>query len=332
MRLWEAAANLSAGTTLAIPQTLTTGAIVPTAGDIAADRVRSSYEECARIVRHRARNFFHGLRLTPEPRRSAIYSIYAWMRAADDEADTPVDQSTRHQRLRRFRGMTERVLSGTTPESDWPSFWPAFAATAWSYPIDPVIFRDMLDGLEEDLDHAAYETDEALSRYCYRVAGTAGLACVWIWGLRPGADASEATRLSLLRGQAFQRTNILRDFAQDHDGSPSRVYLPTSALAAAGLTSKSLRAWAEPDKCERFVCSQAAIARRQYEESEPLVSMIDPSCAPTLWAMTRIYSGILEIIERTPKRVVESRRIRLGGLTKASIGLRAAVRARVSGF
>lgn len=323
---------MSIGSTLIIPQSLATGEIVPSAGEVAGERLAQSYAACARIVRTRARNFYHGLRLTPEPRRGAIYSIYAWMRAADDEVDTPTDAPTRHQRLGAYRAMTEQVLSGRQPDESWPRFWTAFAATAWSYPIDAAIFRDMLDGLEEDLDHAAYENQEALTRYCYRVAGTAGLACVWIWGLKPGADPKEATRLALRRGQAFQRTNILRDFAEDYDAEPRRVYVPVTSLNEHGLTGEQLRAWSNPEACEALVRSEAAIAREHYEASEPLLAMIDPACAPTLWAMTRIYSGLLEIIERSPRRIVEARRIRLSGVSKASIGIRAAVRAKVAGF
>ena len=49
--------------------------------------IARGYDACGRIVRSRARNFWYGLRLTPEPRRSALYAIYAWMREADDIAD-----------------------------------------------------------------------------------------------------------------------------------------------------------------------------------------------------------------------------------------------------
>ncbi len=309
-----------------------TARIVPRAGDASPDQVEAAYAHCAEIVRTRARNFYHGLRLTPEPRRSAIYSIYAWMRAADDEADTPDATARKHDRLAAFRQRTERVIDGRPPAPDWPQFWTAFAATVWSYPIDPVIFRDMLDGLDEDLDHAVYPTDDALHRYCYRVAGTAGLACVSIWGLRPGADPILARDLALRRGQAFQRTNILRDFAEDFDARPRRVYIPADALAARGLTPDALRAWSNPDACTALIREQALIAREHYRASDPLLTMIDPDCAPTLWAMTRIYSGLLEIIEASPARVVGARRIRLAGLTKASIALRAAVRTRTGGW
>lgn len=254
------------------------------------------------------------------------------MRTADDEADTPQSPAEQHERLARFRQMSEQVLAGQQPGDDWPLFWPAFAATVWSYPLDPSIFRDMLAGLDEDLDHAAYATDAELSRYCYRVAGTAGLACVRVWGLREGADTNRVAELALRRGQAFQRTNILRDFAQDYDALPRRVYLPTQALEAAGLSAQQLRDWGDPQRCRDLIADQAAIAREHYTASESLLEMIDPDCAPTLWAMTRIYSGILNIIERDPRAVVGTSRIRLSGIEKASIALRAAAKAKVSGW
>ena len=115
--------------------------------------------------------------------------------------------------------------------------------------IDPVIFAEMLEGLEEDLESRGYPDDAALALYCYRVAGTAGLACLWIWGLKETADPARASELALRRGQAFQRTNILRDFGQDFDETPSRVYIPADALAAQGLTPQNLRDWSDDVRC-----------------------------------------------------------------------------------
>jgi len=45
--------------------------------------------------------------------------------------------------------------------------------------------------------------------------------------------------------------------------------------------------------------------------------------------MTRIYSGLLDIVQKDPARVADQRRIRLPGAKKASIALQAAVLARV---
>lgn len=308
---------------------LDTGSVRPALSGVSSDALATAYAQCAQIARSRARNFYHGLRLTPEPRRSAIYSIYAWMRAADDVADANEPGDVRREHLREFREESERVLAGKAPSSRAEPWWAAFGATVASYPLEHVIFHDMLDGLDEDLETVAYQTDEALSKYCYRVAGTAGLACIWIWGLRAGADPAVARDLALRRGQAFQRTNILRDFAEDFDASPSRVYLPAESFEQHQVSPADVRTWSKPEPCARFVKAHAQVTRDHYIASAALESMVDPACSPTLWAMTKIYSGILELVERDPERVAGDRRIRLAGTKKASIAIGAALWAKM---
>ncbi|MBL8762967.1 MAG: phytoene/squalene synthase family protein [Phycisphaerae bacterium] len=295
-----------------------------------------SYRACAEITRRRARNFFYGLRLAPEPRRSALYAIYAWMRAADDAVDQQADLATKQAALARHSDLTERVLTlrdsgggagapGATPTG---AYWPAFAHTLASYPIDGAHVRDMLRGMEDDLTLTAIRTDADLERYCYRVASTVGQVCVAVWGLRPGVDVPNAMRLAALRGRAFQLTNILRDFAQDFDDSPSRVYLPRSAFDRAGLDPTDLRRWAGEEACATLIRAYAGKAREAYEESSPLDAFVDPACAPAMWAMTSIYRSILDRIEAEPRRVVSPTRIRLPSWKKLVIAFSASLRAR----
>jgi len=272
--------------------------------------------------------FFNHRPYTPEPRRSAIYSIYAWMRCADDAADAQDTMERKHRQLAEYRRQTERILQGERPDASAPPYWIGFAATVNTYPIDRSIFGDMLSGLDEDLGHAGYASDEELWQYCYRVASTVGLVCISIWGLAGGVDPVRVQDLAIRRGQAFQRTNILRDFAEDFDSDPSRVYLPRSAFLAAGLTPEDVRTWKDPARCQAFIASQAAIARAEYKASAGLEDLIDPACAPTLWAMSRIYSDILRLIENKPMCIVENKRVRLRSARKARIALSASWRAR----
>lgn len=327
-------------TVLSEPTHAGTGQIVPSLPGVSDRELKRCFESCAAITRRRARNFYHGLKLTPEPRRSAIYAIYAWMRAADDVADEPGDLATKRARLATFARRTETVLRGRQADrsiarsSDSPhaDLWPALAATVLSYRLDHRIFHDMIAGLEDDLKTFEYLDEDQLSRYCYRVAATAGLACLWIWGLRPGVDRARAERLAIERGQAFQRTNILRDFREDFDAKPRRVYIPRESFDRARLTPDQLRAWSDPEACRGFVQEQARKARAFYESSAPLDDLIDPACKPTLWAMTRIYSGILSHIEADPASIASDRRIRLSGIRKASIALRATAAVRFPGM
>ncbi len=301
--------------------------------DASPDSIAGAYAHCAHVVRTRARNFYHGLKLTPEPRRSAIYSIYAWMRMGDDAVDADAPVAERRVALERFRDATERLLHGRLPGDEPSPVWLALAVTLAAYPVDSRILRDMLAGLEEDLDQAAYRTDDDLARYCYRVAGTAGLACMSIWGYRedlPDAEVVRGRALAERLGQAFQRTNILRDFAEDFDAAPRRVYLPQEAFDRHGVTPAQLRDWAEPARCAVLVSEQARIARQHYAAGAELESMVDPACRPTLWAMTRIYSSLLAIIEADPSRIVRGGRVRLAGTRKVGIALRAAAAARLA--
>ncbi|MGD9690696.1 MAG: phytoene/squalene synthase family protein [Phycisphaerales bacterium] len=316
-----------AGSGISVEVEAGTGVMAPAR---AGEELRASFDHCREVTRRSARNFYYGLCLTPEPRRSAVYSIYAWMRHADDVVDDPAPLEVRRRRLDELRDATEAVLRGESPGGS-EGFWPAFESTLREYPIKHEWIRDMLAGMGEDLEHAGYATQAELDQYCDRVASTVGLVCVSIWGLRAGASTEAARSMSIARGRAFQLTNILRDIGHDYDESPGRVYVPRALLEEHGLTAAELRGWKKPGACEALVGSLVELARARYRESEPLERLIDPACAPAMWGMTRIYSGLLEAIARAPARVVGPGRVRLSPLVKGFIAVRAFARARTAG-
>jgi len=173
--------------------------------------------------------------------------------------------------------------------------------------------------------------EAALDTYCYRVASTVGLLCVGIWGLKPGADPAAARRLASIRGRAFQRTNVLRDFAEDYDSDPRRVYVPASAFDEAGLTPEALRAWSDPARCGALVRDRIEHARRAFRESAPLDGMVSADGRAVLRAMTGIYAALLERLARRPACVGLGPRVRVPKRTKVWIAARALVSRRPAG-
>ncbi len=276
--------------------------------------VAEALRHCRDITRRRARNFYYGLKLTPEPRRSALFAVYAWMRRADDLVDgTADDPQRRREAIDAFREATDAALAGRIVEQD--PIWIALADTASRFEVDRQSLHDLIDGQLDDLGGHSYETFEDVRRYCYRVASTVGLICIDIWGYEDPA----ARELAADRGIAFQLTNILRDYKEDFDAG--RVYLPAEDFRHHGLTPRALRGWEDPARCDRLILEQVARARAYYHRSAALDGMITPSCRPTLWAMTTIYRGLLEKVERVPARIVSDRRLRLSFWRKASIAL-----------
>lgn len=274
--------------------------------------LEASRAACAEIVRRRALNFFHGLRLTPEPERTSLFALYAWMREVDDIVDDGGE--ARAATLERFAAQTERALVGEVPDA--AVLWPAFVEAVARHGLPATPFRDMILGQRQDLDLVSLPDWPALREFCRRVASTVGELCVRIWGL----DDSESIDLAERRGIAFQLTNILRDLREDRERG--RVYLPQEELRAAGLSIEELLAWGNPAACATFVAAQCGRARAHYRESESLEARLRPECRPTLWAMTRIYSGILGRIEARPSRIA-GERVRLGTFRKVCIAFEA---------
>ena len=284
----------------------------------------AAIDECRQICRARARNFYYGLKLSPEPQRSALYVIYAWMRLADDLVDAapPSDLATTRAQIGDFLAATDAALAGRPRADD--AIWLALAEVASRFRMTAAHFHSMLDGQVDDLTRSHYATFEDLQTYCYRVASTVGLICIEIWG----AEGPAAHDLAINRGVAFQLTNIIRDYKQDFDSG--RIYLPLEDFRRHGISPEELRTWSKPSACHAMMKQQIQRAKSFYARSAELDDLITPCCRPTLWAMTSIYRGLLEKMDRNPSRIVLSRRLRLSAIHKGTIAMRAKWQARMA--
>lgn len=322
----------SAATTVSASSLEATQATAPEIAPPAA--LRDAYEQCRRITRANARNFYFGLRLTPEPKRSSLYAIYAWMRRADDLVDDSLGDEAA---LADFRERTSRVFRGAwrphrdpghaAEAVDDQAMWHAFADTVSRFRLRETEFREMIEGQLSDLHGATYENLDDLITYCRHVASTVGQVCISVWGFD---GSTRARRLAEWRGIAFQLTNILRDYAEDYD--VGRVYLPADDFARFGLSPEELRHWSRPEPCLEFMRFQIKRAAEYYDRSAPLIETVHEDGRAALAAMTRIYRRLLDLIAVTPRRAASgSARIRVATSRKIMIGLTAAWTKRRSG-
>ena len=280
--------------------------------------VLAAYEECERIVRNRARNFWYGLRLTPRSKRDALHALYAWMRLADDLADDCGPTTTVEERrsgLEELRRNTREIYAGRAMSHE--PLWVAFTDMVHVYEPPLGCFEEMIDGQIDDLEWTDCADWVQLREFCYRVASTVGLLCVSIWG----ANSGQAESYAVDRGIAFQLTNILRDVRED--AARGRCYLPSDELREHGLEINQFLAWEDPDRCLQFLRSQIDRAKRHYVASNVLDSHIPADCRASSWAMTRIYKGLLGKIERDPSRIVRGEPVRIGAFRKVAIATQA---------
>jgi len=271
-----------------------------------------SYEYCRRVARRRAKNFYYSFVLLSRPQRNAMCAIYAFMRYCDDLSDEP---GATRAAIDKWRADMEGALEGRF--SDHP-VWPAFYHTVRRFAIPHQYFREMIDGVQSDLEPRRFETFPQLYRYCYQVASVVGLTIVHIFGF----DTRSALPLAEKCGVAFQLTNILRDIREDAERG--RIYLPEEDLRRFGVTEEDLRAGHRDQAFLQLMAFEAERARAYYNESRPLLDLIHPRSRASLWALIAIYSRLLERIELSNYDVFR-RRVRLPLWEKSWIVWRALV-------
>ncbi len=280
-----------------------------------ADRaeVVASYAECRRIARAAASNFYYAFFLLPRPKRDALCALYAFMRLVDDVSDSAGDAAEKQRGLARWRAALDAATAG---DASVHTVLPALADALRRYAIPPRYLHDLISGAEMDLSVASYATFDRLREYCYRVAGTVGLTCVHVFGFRDPRAPDWAERL----GIAFQLTNILRDLPRDFQ--MGRVYLPQEDLERFGCRGEDLAQGPVKPALADLLRFEAERAWRFYEEGAALVSLVEADSRAALWALVRIYSGLLREIEGRGYDVFSSR-VHLSARQKAEILLRA---------
>ncbi len=287
------------------------------------EALQVSRDHCRELSKAQAKNFYWGMKLVPEPKRSAMYALYAWMRRVDDLADEAGDVDAKRAALMAFQHRTDQVMSSAVSEQHYPDgdlIWPAFCDAARTYGLQTQDLHDMIAGQLADLEPVRFTRFEDLYVYCYKVASVVGLCCVRIWG---HDDHPDLRQLSEWRGIAFQLTNILRDVLED--AQRGRVYLPAEDFDVYEI-NPAMFTLGKPADLLPGLKKVAERARQYYEDSAPLDQLVHPDGRACLWAMTRIYRGLLEKILENPVRVLSGERVSLSKLRKVSIALQASWR------
>jgi phytoene synthase len=255
-----------------------------------ADSLHKSYERCRQVTRRANSSFPVAFRLLPPAKRRAMDALYAFMRVTDDLADEPGEVADKRQHLAEWRAGLSAALDGHFTHPIHPALFDAVRRFA----IPPRFLFDAIDGIESDLEPVRFATFAELYPYCYRVASAVGLACVRVWGLRPGVEWRDADGPAEAAGVAFQLTNVLRDLGEDF--ARGRVYLPADELAAFGCPPES---WHQGGEAFRAMMRfQARRAREFYRRAAPLDRLLSADGRAIFRVMSGTYRRLLDEIER----------------------------------
>ncbi|MGE5681986.1 MAG: phytoene/squalene synthase family protein [Bacillota bacterium] len=174
------------------------------------------------ITQNYSTSFSLGIKIFSREYRNGIYSIYAYVRLADEIVDTFHDHD-KASLLKQFRIETYSAIKNgisTNPVIH------AFQLTVKEYKIDIKYIDSFLDSMEMDLYSSYYERN-VYDKYIYGSAESVGLMCLHVF-CKGDMDLFERLcEPARMLGSAFQKVNFLRDIRSDIE-ERGRIYLPGS--------------------------------------------------------------------------------------------------------
>ncbi len=247
--------------------------------------------ECSEITtRNYSTSFSLGVRTIDKKLRPAIYSIYGFVRFADEIVDTFHDQD-KEKLLEDFRHNTYKAID------EGFSTNPILHAFQWavnSYGIQSDHIEAFFYSMKMDLDHREFSQEE-YKRYIYGSAEVVGLMCLKVF--YSGRDNEFRQLLPAARklGEAFQKVNFLRDIRSDHS-ERGRVYFPDVSIDTFSACDKQFiekEIWAD------------------FRDALPGIRSLDRKVRLGVYLAYRYYLELLRKIERENPENIKTMRFRV---------------------
>lgn len=177
------------------------------------------------VTRQYSTSFSMGIRFLNADFQDPIYSIYGFVRLADEivdsfhEYDKPVllEEFKNDTKLSIQRGISLNPVLNS------------FQKVVRDFNIDQALIDAFLKSMTMDLEKKQY-TEESYKEYILGSAEVVGLMCLRVFTERNNALYEELKPFAMALGSAFQKINFLRDLNADYNGL-GRMYFPNVDLS-----------------------------------------------------------------------------------------------------
>jgi 15-cis-phytoene synthase len=264
---------------------------------------QTSYKISKLVTNKYSTSFSFATRLFRPDIREAIYSIYGFVRFADEIVDT-FHEFDKEYLLKKFEEDYDDALQkGISLNPVLHSF----SQTVKKYEIPDVQVRAFLQSMKTDLLKSSYTSHSEMEDYIYGSADVVGLMCLKVFcnGNQELYNKLEFPAMKL--GSAFQKVNFLRDLKNDME-MLHRFYFPE--VAKSGLNDDVKHLLIE-DIEQDFKTALEGI--RQLPNRSRLAVLI----------AYYYYRILLKKIRRTPTQKILQTRIRVSNPKKILLLLKA---------
>ncbi len=177
--------------------------------------------DCSKLItKAYSTSFSLGTMLIDKKIRKHIYSIYGFVRYADEIVDS-FHGYDKEKLLKQFKEDTFRAINDSVSLNPILN---SFQKTVNDYKIDPELIKAFLHSMEMDLCICNHDP-ESYKAYIYGSAEVVGLMCLHVFVEGNVKMYEDLKKPALALGSAFQKVNFLRDL-RDDSVILGRTYFP----------------------------------------------------------------------------------------------------------
>ena len=252
--------------------------------------------KCSEITtKYYSTSFSLGIKLLDKEIHNPIYSIYGFVRLADEIVDSFHDFD-KAKLLNEFKENTKQAIENKISLNPILN---SFQEVVNKYNIEWEHIQDFLSSMESDLNQKKYDED-TYKQYIKGSAEAVGLMCLRVFCNNNNKLYNDLEKYAIYLGSVFQKVNFIRDISADYN-ELKRVYFPQLNINEFNEEEKNK---IEDDIEKEF--SLALIGIKQLPKS----------AKKGVFLAYSYYYSLFKKIKSTPADKIMTKRIRIPNFTK----------------
>ncbi|TNF42726.1 MAG: phytoene/squalene synthase family protein, partial [Bacteroidetes bacterium] len=235
--------------------------------------------------------------------QNAIYSIYGFVRFADEIVDTFHQNNKKHLLGKFENDLKEALDEGLSLNPVLHSF----VLTIKKYNIDYELIDAFLWSMKADLNKQNYNNQSELNEYIYGSADVVGLMCLKVFVNGNQNLYNDLKSPAIKLGSAFQKVNFLRDLKADTEGLNRTYFHQLKAGQFSNAVKQEIIANIEAD----------------FTEAKKGIEKLPGKSKLAVYIAYSYYNNLLKKLKSTPAEKIVSTRIRISDSRKILILLKA---------
>lgn len=256
-------------------------------------------QKCSEITtKHYSTSFSLGIKLLDKKIHNPIYSIYGFVRFADEIVDSFHDYNKK-ELLQQFKSETKDAIKNKISLNPILN---SFQNVVNKFNIEWEHIEHFLNSMENDLEKKEHD-QESYKKYIKGSAEAVGLMCLRVFCNNKNQLYDELEKYAVNLGSVFQKVNFIRDISADYN-QLQRVYFPDLDIKNFNETEK--------EKIENDI-------EREFNLALIGIKKLPTSSKKGVYLAYSYYYNLFNKIKAIPAKKIMTERIRIPDFLKILI-------------